>query len=60
MIFSKKEKPLVAYTVEKCPQCKKENKRPFKEGDTLFAQGQACTSCKAQTRISKIFGQAIE
>jgi hypothetical protein len=60
MIFSKKEKPLVAHTIEKCLQCKKENKRPFKEGDTLFTQGQVCTSCKDQTSILKIFGQAIE
>lgn len=60
MIFSKKEKTLVAYTLEKCPTCKKESKRKFKEGDCLFATGSQCDSCKTPTNISKIFGQAIE
>jgi hypothetical protein len=60
MMFSKKEKPLVAFTVEKCTSCGKENKRPFKEGDCLFVSGSECCSCKAQTKISKIFGQTIE
>lgn len=60
MIFSKKEKPLVAFTLEKCPSCKKETKRRFKEGDCLFASGAQCDSCKTTTSIEKIFGQAIE
>lgn len=60
MIFSKKEKPLIAHTVEKCPNCKKESKRRFKEGDCLFMDGVECVSCKVPTKISKIFGQAIE
>jgi hypothetical protein len=60
MIFSKKEKPLVAHTVEKCPNCNKENKRPFKEGDCLFINGAECVSCKIPTKISRIFGQTIE
>lgn len=60
MIFSKKEKTIIAYTVEKCQSCKKESKRKFKEGDCLFAQGIQCGACKGQTLISKIFGQAIE
>jgi hypothetical protein len=59
-MFSKKEKPLVAFTIEKCPSCKKETKRKFQEGDCLFAPAQECTSCKSPTSISKIFGQAIE
>lgn len=60
MIFSKKEKPIIAYTVEKCSNCKKESKRKFKEGDCLFAQGSQCDSCKTTMSIAKIFGQAIE
>jgi hypothetical protein len=60
MIFSKKEKTIIAYTVEKCQSCNKESKRKFKEGDCLFASGPECGSCKGQTRISKIFGQPIE
>jgi hypothetical protein len=59
-MFSKKEKTTVAYTIEKCPSCKKENKRKFQEGDCLFASGQECASCKTPTSISKIFGQTIE
>jgi hypothetical protein len=60
MIFSKKEKQIVAYTVEKCPSCKKELKRKFKEGDCLFAHTTECTSCKIPTNIIKIFGESIE
>ncbi|MFM8659613.1 MAG: hypothetical protein ACKOCQ_06750 [Candidatus Nitrosotenuis sp.] len=59
-MFSKKEKPLIAFTVETCPSCKKETKRKFKEGDCLFASGIQCDSCKIPTNIAKIFGQAIE
>ncbi|NDB33166.1 MAG: hypothetical protein EB164_06330 [Thaumarchaeota archaeon] len=59
-MLSKKEKPLIAFTVEKCPSCKKETKRKFKEGDCLFAPGMQCDSCKTLTSIAKIFGQAIE
>jgi hypothetical protein len=60
MIFSKKGKQLTAYTVEKCPFCKKESKRVFKEGDCLFAQTTECISCKVPTSIIKIFGEPIE
>ncbi|MBM3905285.1 MAG: hypothetical protein FJ354_01190 [Thaumarchaeota archaeon] len=60
MMFSKKEKPLVAFTVQKCQSCKKETKRKFEEGDCLFAPTLECTSCKIPTNISKIFGQPIE
>lgn len=59
-MFSKKEKLLIAFTVEKCPSCKKETQRKFKEGDCLFAPGIQCDSCKTLTSIAKIFGQAIE
>jgi hypothetical protein len=60
MIFSKKEKPVVAYTVEKCSSCKKELKRKFKDGDILFGQGTECSSCKTSMLIAKIFGEPIE
>ena len=60
MIFAKKEKTIIAYTIEKCTSCHKENKRKFKEGDCLFTQGLPCDSCKSETSISKIFGQAID
>jgi ssDNA-binding Zn-finger/Zn-ribbon topoisomerase 1 len=59
MIFSKKEKKVTAYTVEKCPNCKKESKREFKDGDFLFAQSTECTSCKVPAIIVKIFGETI-
>jgi hypothetical protein len=58
MIFSKKENQVVAYTVDKCPSCKKESKRKFKDGDVLFAQSTDCSSCKTPMIIAKIFGQA--
>lgn len=60
MIFSKKEKPVVAYTMEKCPSCKGESKRKFCEGDILFAKGNECPSCKTPRTITKIFGETIE
>lgn len=60
MIFSKKEKPIIAYTIERCLTCKKESKRKFKDGDMLFAQGSECTSCKTPMMIYKIFGEPTE
>jgi hypothetical protein len=60
MIFSKKEKQLVAYTTERCPSCKKESKRKFKEGDCLFAESVQCDACKIPMSIVKIFGEPIE
>jgi hypothetical protein len=60
MIFSKKEKQIVAYTTEKCPSCKKELKRKFKEGDCLFTESSQCKSCKIPMSIAKIFGESIE
>jgi hypothetical protein len=60
MIFSKKEKPIIAYTIERCPSCKKESKRKFKEGDCLFAESSQCSSCKIPMSIAKIFGEPIE
>lgn len=60
MIFSKKEKQMVAYTVEKCPSCKKESKRKFKPGDCLFVESSACSVCNIPMGITKIFGEPIE
>jgi hypothetical protein len=59
-MFSKKEKPLTAYALEKCPHCSKESKRKFKEGDVLFAESSQCDKCKALMRITKIFGESTE
>lgn len=59
-MFSKKEKPLTAYTLEKCPTCSKESKRKFKEGDVLFTESSLCDKCKAHMRITKIFGESTE
>jgi hypothetical protein len=59
-MFFKKEKPVIAFTVETCSSCKKEIKRKFREGDCLFASGEQCDACKIPTNIEKIFGQTIE
>lgn len=59
MIFSKKEKQMVAYTVEKCPFCKKESKRKFKQGDCLFVESSKCPACNVTMNITKIFGEPI-
>lgn len=60
MIFSKKEKQLAAYTVEKCSICKKESKRKFKQGDCLFVESSKCNSCNVPMNIEKIFSEPIE
>lgn len=60
MIFSKKEKQLVAYTIEKCPSCNKESKRKFKQGDYLFVESSKCSSCNIPMNITKIFGEPIK
>jgi hypothetical protein len=60
MMFSKKEKPLTAYTLEKCSSCGKESKRKFKEGDVLFSESSQCDKCRALVRITKIFGESTE
>jgi hypothetical protein len=59
-MFAKKEKPLTAYALEKCPNCSKESKRKFKEGDVLFAESSQCDKCKTLMRITKIFGESTE
>lgn len=58
-MFSK-EKPILAYTVEKCNKCSLERKRKFKEGDFLFAETSKCDSCNGITLIEKIFCEIIE
>jgi len=60
MIFSKKEKQITAYVAEKCPLCKNELKRKFKDGDFLFVPCTECASCKVPMVIEKIFGESIE
>jgi len=60
MIFSKKEKTILAFSVEKCTNCNKEKRREFQEGDMLFAAGSRCIACSSPTSISKIFGQPKE
>jgi hypothetical protein len=59
MIFSK-EKTILAYTIEKCPKCKKLHKRDFSEGDILFTISSKCTFCDGVTIIEKIFGEILE
>lgn len=57
MIFSKKQNPIIEYTVEFCNQCKKEDKRKFKLGDTLFLESGECNACKGKMIIKKIYGE---
>lgn len=58
-MFSKK-KTTIAYTVEKCTQCQKIQKRKFTNGDMLFIESSKCTSCAGITNIEKIFSESIE
>jgi hypothetical protein len=55
-----KEKPIFAYTVEKCIKCNLERKRKFQEGDFLFTEASKCDSCNGVCLIEKIFGETIE
>ena len=56
----KKEKTILAYTVEKCTKCNLERKRKFQVGDFLFTETSKCDSCNGVTVIEKIFGESIE
>ncbi len=60
MIFSKKEKITIAYTVVQCTGCDLQSKRKFATGDTLFAEIGKCDSCGKPTRIEKIFGESFD
>ena len=60
MIFSKKEKITVAYTVIQCTSCSFQRKRKFAPGDTLFAESGRCDSCSEPTRVEKIFGESFD
>ncbi len=60
MMFSKKEKQVIAYSLEKCHTCNNESKRKFRDGDTLFAESSQCDKCKAPMSIAKIFSEPIE
>jgi hypothetical protein len=57
MIFSKKKEIITPYSVEQCSSCKAISKRKFKEGDYVFKNTDACSSCKGQLLITKIFGE---
>ncbi|HJO31057.1 MAG TPA: hypothetical protein QF518_00310 [Nitrosopumilus sp.] len=59
MIFSKK-KIIIAYTIEKCPECNMQRKRKFAKGDILFTESSKCTSCNGIAVIEKIFGESFE
>ncbi|HJL67096.1 MAG TPA: hypothetical protein QGI48_00355 [Nitrosopumilus sp.] len=59
MIFSKK-KIIIAYTIEKCPECNMQTKRKFAKGDILFTESSKCTSCNGIAVIEKIFGESFE
>ena len=59
-MFQKKEEKRIPYTIERCDSCNKEEKRSFKIGDYVFKEISACSSCKGQIRISKIFGETIQ
>tara|TARA_B100001079_G_C16004297_1_gene337454 strand:+ start:173 stop:355 length:183 start_codon:yes stop_codon:yes gene_type:complete len=59
MIFSKK-KIIIAYTIEKCPECNMQRKRKFAKGDILFTESSKCTSCNGVAVIEKIFGESFE
>ena len=59
MIFSKEE-IILEYTVEKCPKCKKLNRRDFSDGDVLFNSSSKCTFCDGVTIIEKIYGEILQ
>ena len=59
MIFSKEE-IILAYTVEKCPKCKKSNKRNFSNGDVLFVSSSKCVFCDGVVIIEKIYGETLQ
>lgn len=58
MIFSKKE-VTIAYTVQKCDSCKKQNRRIFADGDVLFSKEGAC-ACGGNFYIDMIYGQTLK
>ena len=60
MIFSKNEKPIEPFTIEKCNSCNGIVKRKFKQGDYIFAVTSKCNSCEGKMQIEKIFGEIIE
>ncbi len=59
-MLSKKEKPIIPFTIEKCYKCNKEIKRKFKEGDYLFSDTIKCPTCDGKLLVEKIFGETIE
>ncbi len=59
-MLTKKEKPILPFTIEKCNKCNKEIKRKFKEGDYVFSDTTNCPICDGKLQVEKIFGEAIE
>lgn len=59
-MLSKKEKPIIPFTIEKCFKCNKEIKRKFIEGDYLFSETTKCPTCDGKLLVEKIFGETIE
>ncbi len=59
-MLSKKEKPNIPFTIEKCFKCNKEIKRKFIEGDYLFSETTKCPTCDGKLLVEKIFGETIE
>ncbi len=59
MIFSKK-KIIIAYTIEKCPECNMQRTRKFAKDDVLFSESSKCPSCDVICMIEKIFGESFE
>ena len=59
MIFSKK-KIIIAYTIEKCPECNMQRKRKCAKDDVLFSESSKCPSCDVICMIEKIFGESFE
>ncbi len=58
-MFSKKEEKTVAYSLERCNKCNKEQKREFFKGDYVFLKTKKCDSCDGDFIIEKIFGEKL-
>ena len=55
----KKEKILLEYTLEKCSNCKKENKREYQDNDLLFSKSGICSSCDGELFVERIFSEDV-
>ena len=59
LLSRKGDAPLEAFTVERCPECGAEAKRPFRPGDILFAALREC-GCGGRMSIDRIFGEPAQ